>query len=56
MVDVGVGRVVRVGQRGCSSTGTAGRAVVVNGQGVVDEGKHTGALAGRAVRRGRASP
>ena len=29
--------------------------VVVNGQVVVDEGKHTGVLAGRALRRGRAS-
>jgi N-acyl-D-amino-acid deacylase len=29
--------------------------VVVNGQVVVDNGKHTGVLAGRALRRGRAS-
>lgn len=29
--------------------------VIVNGQVVVDEGKHTGVLAGRALRRGRAS-
>jgi N-acyl-D-amino-acid deacylase len=29
--------------------------VIVNGQVVVDRGKHTGALAGRALRRGRAS-
>ncbi len=29
--------------------------VVENGQVVVDNGKHTGALAGRALRRGRAS-
>jgi N-acyl-D-amino-acid deacylase len=30
-------------------------SVVVNGKLVVDNGKHTGALAGRALRRGRAS-
>jgi N-acyl-D-aspartate/D-glutamate deacylase len=29
--------------------------VIVNGQVVVDNGKHTGVLAGRALRRGRAS-
>ena len=29
--------------------------VIVNGQIVVDSGKHTGMLAGRALRRGRAS-
>jgi N-acyl-D-aspartate/D-glutamate deacylase len=29
--------------------------VVVNGKVVVDQGQHTGALAGRALRRGRAS-
>jgi N-acyl-D-amino-acid deacylase len=29
--------------------------VIVNGQVVVDSGKHTGMLAGRALRRGRAS-
>jgi N-acyl-D-amino-acid deacylase len=29
--------------------------VLVNGQLVVDRGLHTGALAGRALRRGRAS-
>jgi N-acyl-D-amino-acid deacylase len=29
--------------------------VIVNGQVVVDGGEHTGALAGRALRRGRAS-
>jgi hypothetical protein len=29
--------------------------VIVNGQVVVDSGKHTGTLAGRALRRGRAS-
>jgi N-acyl-D-amino-acid deacylase len=29
--------------------------VLVNGQLVVDQGKHTGVLAGRALRRGRAS-
>ena len=29
--------------------------VVVNGQVVVDSGKHTGMMAGRALRRGRAS-
>jgi N-acyl-D-aspartate/D-glutamate deacylase len=29
--------------------------VVVNGKVVVDAGRHTGVLAGRALRRGRAS-
>jgi hypothetical protein len=29
--------------------------VIVNGQVVVDSGKHTGMLVGRALRRGRAS-
>ena len=29
--------------------------VIVNGQVVVDEGKRTGVLAGRALRRGRVS-
>jgi N-acyl-D-aspartate/D-glutamate deacylase len=29
--------------------------VVVNGRVVVDQGRHTGVLAGRALRRGRAS-
>jgi N-acyl-D-aspartate/D-glutamate deacylase len=29
--------------------------VIVNGQVVVDRGQHTGVLAGRALRRGRAS-
>ncbi len=29
--------------------------VIVNGQIVIDQGKHTGVLAGRAIRRGRAS-
>ena len=29
--------------------------VIVNGQAVIDQGEHTGALAGRALRRGRAS-
>ena len=31
------------------------QTVIVNGRLVVDRGQHTGALAGRALRRGRAS-
>ena len=29
--------------------------VIVNGQVVIDQGQHTGVLAGRALRRGRAA-